>query len=216
MRYANRREAGRLLGAKLQDWRGRNDVVVLALPRGGVPVAFEVATHIGAPLDVLIVRKLGVPGQPELALGALASGNVVVENSEIMALVPEAEHALQRALIVEERELKRRETTYRQAAPAQDFGARTALVVDDGLATGATMSAAVQALKRRGAARVIVAVPVASREALERLQFEADEVVCLQAPLFFNAVGEWYEDFSQTQDDEVCSLLAAASAAGGR
>jgi predicted phosphoribosyltransferase len=216
MRYANRREAGRLLSAKLQDWRGRNDVVVLALPRGGVPVAFEVAKDIGAPLDVLIVRKLGVPGQPELALGALASGNVVVENSEIMALVPEAEHALQRALIVEERELKRRETTYRQAAPAQDFGARTALVVDDGLATGATMSAAVQALKRRGAAKVIVAVPVASREALERLQFEADEVVCLQAPLLFNAVGEWYEDFSQTQDDEVCSLLAAASAAGGR
>ena len=211
MQYTNRREAGRLLADKLQEWSGREDVAVMALPRGGVPVAFEVAKRLEAPLDVLIVRKLAAPDEPELALGALASGHVIVLNSEIMSLTAEAEHALQSALAKEEPELERREMVYRRAAPAVEVRGRTVLLIDDGLATGATMSAAVQALKQQQVAKVIVAVPVASQQAIERLEFEADEVVCLQTPLFFNAVGEWYNDFTQTEDEEVCTLLAEAA-----
>ena len=211
MQYTNRREAGRLLADKLQEWSGREDVAVMALPRGGVPVAFEVAKRLEAPLDVLIVRKLAAPDEPELALGALASGHVIVLNSEIMSLTAEAEHALQSALAKEEPELERREMVYRRAAPAVEVRGRTVLLIDDGLATGATMSAAVQALKQQQVAKVIVAVPVASQQAIERLEFEADAVVCLQTPLFFNAVGEWYNDFTQTEDEEVCTLLAEAA-----
>ena len=211
MQYTNRREAGRLLADKLQEWSGREDVAVMALPRGGDPVAFEVAKRLEAPLDVLIVRKLAAPDEPELALGALASGHVIVLNSEIMSLTAEAEHALQSALAKEEPELERREMVYRRAAPAVEVRGRTVLLIDDGLATGATMSAAVQALKQQQVAKVIVAVPVASQQAIERLEFEADEVVCLQTPLFFNAVGEWYNDFTQTEDEEVCTLLAEAA-----
>jgi len=211
MQYTNRREAGRLLADKLQEWSGREDVAVMALPRGGVPVAFEVAKRLEAPLDVLIVRKLAAPDEPELALGALASGHVIVLNSEIMSLTAEAEHALQSAFAKEEPELERREMVYRRAAPAVEVRGRTVLLIDDGLATGATMSAAVQTLKQQQVAKVIVAVPVASQQAIERLEFEADAVVCLQTPLFFNAVGEWYNDFTQTEDEEVCTLLAEAA-----
>ncbi|MEI9898444.1 MAG: phosphoribosyltransferase [Chthoniobacter sp.] len=209
--YRDRRDAGRQIAARLSGFAGRTDVLVLGLARGGVPVALEVARALGAPLDVLIVRKLGLPGQPELAMGAIASGGVRVFNEGIVRRMRDASIVIQEVAAVEERELERREWEYRGDRPAAEVPGRSVIVVDDGLATGASMDAAVLALRQRQAARVIVAVPVGSPEACARLAKEADEVICLHTPQDFEAVGQAYDDFSQTTDEEVRALLAEAN-----
>jgi putative phosphoribosyl transferase len=206
--YRDRRDAGRQLADRLANFAGRADVLVLGLARGGVPVAFEVAHALGAPLDVLIVRKLGMPGQPELAIGAIASGGVRVLNERIVCRIPDAFMVIQEVAAAEERELERREVEYRGHRPPADVREQSVILVDDGLATGASMEAAVLALRQRRAARVIVAVPVGSPEACARLAQEADELICLNTPAEFDAVGQVYDDFSQTTDDEVRALLA--------
>src|SRR5712671_2786642 len=209
-RFRNRAEAGRLLAERLRDYAGRDDVVVLALPRGGVPVAFEVARALDAPLDVFLVRKLGVPGHEELALGAIATGGTRVLNKhliESLDLPPEWIEAIDAK---ERRELERRERAYRGDGPPPDLAGRTVILVDDGLATGSTMLAALHAVRADDPARVIVAVPVADPDVCAMLRRDADEVVCLITPERLRAVGHWYEDFSQTSDDEVRALLARA------
>jgi predicted phosphoribosyltransferase len=203
-------EAGRALVRLLLDYRAATDAIVLALPRGGVPVGFEVAQALGLPLDVLVVRKLGLPGQPELAMGAIASGGALVLNEEVLRFADDREAALDQVRRREQLELERREKQYRGARPPLQMAGRTGILVDDGLATGATMEVAVRALRRLGARRIVVAVPVASREARDRIAAVADEVVCLEAPVFFSAVGQWYRDFGQTSDAEVGELLAKA------
>jgi predicted phosphoribosyltransferase/dienelactone hydrolase len=210
--YRDRAEAGRILAARLARYRGRRDVVVLALPRGGVPVGEEVARALDAPLDVVIVRKLGVHAQPELALGAIASGGVRVLNEELVQALSIPHMVIDAVASREQNELERRERRYRDDRPPFDVGGRVVIVVDDGLATGATMRAAVVALRRRKAARVVVAVPTASRAACEALRAEADEVVCATTPEPFYAVGQWYQDFSQTTDLEVREALGRAAA----
>jgi predicted phosphoribosyltransferase len=207
-RFRDRREAGRLLAARLAPYRGRPDVLVLALPRGGVPVGYEVARALGAPLDVFLVRKLGVPGHEELAMGAVASGGVQVLNADVLAGLGLSDRVVAAVAARELQELERRERLYRGARPPRDVQGRTVILVDDGLATGATMRAAIHALRRRGAARIVVAVPVAPLQTCAELRAEADEVVCLVTPEPFLAVGLWYDDFTQTSDDEVRALLA--------
>ena len=207
--FRDREEAGRLLGASLAGYAGEG-TLVMGLPRGGVPVASEVARMLDAPLDVFVVRKLGVPFQPELAMGAIASGGVLVRNERVLAMVPDAEQALERARRREQQVLEERERRYRGQRPARDPAGRTVIVVDDGVATGSTMKAAIRALKAAGARRVVAAVPVAPPDTVEELAALADDIVCLQAPPGFSAVGQWYEDFSQTSDDEVERLLRAA------
>lgn len=182
--------------------------IVLGLPRGGVPVAAEVADALGGPLDVLIVRKVGVPGQPEVAMGAVASGGISVRNEDVLVMLPRALQTFESVAAGERHEVVRRETLYRGTRPPLQLQGRTAVLVDDGAATGATARAAIRAARALGAARVLVAVPVASPEALDELRAEADEVVCLQAPARFVAVGRWYEDFPQLGDAEVGALLA--------
>jgi predicted phosphoribosyltransferase len=209
--FPNRSEAGRQLAEKLEKYAGRDDVIVLGLPRGGVPVAYEVAKHLRVPLDVFIVRKLGVPGFEELAAGAIASGGVRVLNEEVVRAIPHAEEAIEAVTARETAELERREQTYREGRPAPELRDRTAILVDDGLATGATMRAAVKALRERGAARIVVAVPVGPADTCQELQQLADETICLTMPVFFQAVGQYYEDFSQTGDDDVRELLAIAA-----
>jgi putative phosphoribosyl transferase len=209
-RFADRADAGRQLAKALAATVSGRGFIVLGLPRGGVPVAAEVATGLGLPLDVLCVRKLGVPFQPELAMGALASGGAVVRNEDVLAMLPSAETAFARVLDEERVELERRERAYRGDAPPLDVRARRIILVDDGLATGATMEAAVQALRSLGPETIVVAVPVGSREAVERIAAAADRVVCLHAPVYFGAVGSCYEAFEQTRDSEVTELLAAA------
>jgi putative phosphoribosyl transferase len=210
VRFRNRQEAGQRLAEPLASYAKKTDVLILGLPRGGVPVAYEVALGLRAPLDVLIIRKLGVPSQPELAMGAIASGGVRVLNPEIVRYMSDAEWVVERVAAAEQRELERREKEYRgDHAPAEVTG-KVVIVVDDGLATGASMRAAVLALRERKAARVVVAVPVGSREACAKLGMQADELVCLSTPVDFSAVGQAYEDFSQTTDEEVCTLLAEA------
>ena len=211
--YADRADAGRALAKALARLRAAPDVIVLGLPRGGVPVAFEVAAALELPLDVLVVRKLGLPQQPELAMGAIASGGALVVNDDVVRYLGGRGEAFEAVRAREQAELERRERGYRGARPSLQMSGLTAIVVDDGLATGATMEAAVRALQSLGAHRVIVAVPVASAEARERIEAVADEVVCLATPEFFSAVGQWYADFGQTEDDEVRDLLARASAA---
>ncbi|MEW6278160.1 MAG: phosphoribosyltransferase family protein [Candidatus Eremiobacterota bacterium] len=212
MYFEDRIDAGRRLARALEAYRGRSDVLVLALPRGGVPVAAEVARFLGVPMDVLVVRKVGVPWSPELALGAVASGGVLVVNESVLSQVAVRQDELRRAVERERAEVARREQTFRGGRPALEVQGRTVLVVDDGLATGATMRAAVRALQQMAAARVVVAVPVAPPETLQSLQEEADEVVCLVVPRFFLAVGSAYRDFTQVSDDEVTRLLKAGSA----
>jgi predicted phosphoribosyltransferase len=216
--FENRSEAGRALAEALAQWRGAPDTVVLGLPRGGVPVAYEIASTLGLPLDVLLVRKLGLPGQPELAMGAIASGGALVVNDEVVRYLPPGSDALEAVRQREQRELERRERIFRGDRPPLDMRDRTGILVDDGLATGATMAAAVRALRKLGAKRIVVAVPVASAEARDRVAELADEVVCLSAPAWFTAVGQWYRDFGQTEDAEVSELLerAASGAAGGQ
>jgi putative phosphoribosyl transferase len=211
--YVDRADAGRALANSLAHLRAAPDAIVLGLPRGGVPVAYEVARALDLPLDVLVVRKLGLPQQPELAMGAIASGGALVVNDEVVHYLGGRHDAFDAVRAHEQVELERRERDYRGARPPLEATGRTAILVDDGLATGATMEAAVRALKSLGARRVVVAVPVASQEALERIEALADEVVCLAAPPFFSAVGQWYADFGQTEDAEVRDLLARASVA---
>jgi putative phosphoribosyl transferase len=209
--FSNRAEAGQLLAEKLDKYAGREDVIVLGLPRGGVPVAYEVARRLGVPLDVFIVRKLGVPGFEELALGAIASGGVRVLNEDVVRALPNANELIESVTTRELAELGRREQIYRDGRPAPNIGGRTVILVDDGLATGATMRAAVAALRQLGAAKIVVAVPVGAADTCREIEQEVDETVCAMAPEWFQAVGQFYEDFSQTSDDEVRELLARAA-----
>jgi predicted phosphoribosyltransferase len=209
-RFHDRREAGRVLAEKLSGYRGRGDVVVLGLPRGGVPVAYEVARALAAPLDVFLVRKLGVPGHEELAMGAVASGGVRVFNHDVIEGLGITAAEIEAVAARELAELARRERLYRAGAAPPEVGARTVILIDDGLATGATMRAAIAALRRLQPARVVVAVPVAAPAICEAFRSEADDVVCALTPDPFIAVGRWYVDFEQTTDAEVTALLAAA------
>jgi len=211
MRFADRRAAGRVLADELHKYACRNDVVVLALPRGGVPVAFEVACALAAPLDVFVVRKLGAPRHPELAMGAIASGGVRVLNEEVVAYYRPSPDELQRITDVERRELERRELAYRGGRPHVPIAGRIAILVDDGLATGASMRAAVQAARALGPSQVVVAVPVGAPDSCRSIETVADEVVCVERPEPFDAVGCWYGDFSQTADEEVRELLAQSA-----
>ncbi len=211
-RYRDRVDAGRVLARRLQPYAGRTDVVVLGLPRGGMPVAHEVARALRAPLDVFVVRKLGVPGQEEYAMGAIASGGVRVLNADAVGALGIPAHVIDEVAGRELRELERRESAYRDGRTPARLEGRTVIVVDDGLATGASMRAAVQALRKRNPARIVVAVPVGSAETCARLAREVDEVVCAATPEPFYAVGPWYDDFEQTTDDEVHDALARAAA----
>lgn len=209
MIFADRRDAGRALARALRELPDLAGAVVLALPRGGVPVGYEVARELRLPLDVLVVRKLGAPGQEELALGALAGAGVVVVNAEIVRAFAIAQEQMDAMVARERAEIARREVLYRGGRAGLDVAGRAAIVVDDGLATGSTMKAAVRTL-RPVAARLVVAVPVGSREAYEELRREADEVVCVETPERFQAVGEFYRNFDQTSDAEVGQMLAMA------
>lgn len=212
MHFRDRAEGGRFLATKLARFAGRKDLLILALPRGGVPVGYEVARALHAPLDVFVVRKLGAPGQRELAMGAIASGGIRVLNQGIVAALGEgALAAIERATARELEELQKREKNYRGDRPFPDLRDRTVILVDDGLATGATMRAAAQAVRLREPAAVIVAVPVAAASSCRGLAAEADEVICAITPAVFFGVGQFYDDFRQTSDDEVRACLAAAA-----
>ena len=210
MMYFDRRHAGRELARHLKDYADRDDVVVLGLPRGGVPVAFEVAQALHVPLDVFLVRKLGMPGNEEYAMGAIASGGVRVLVDEAVRYFDIDPNVIDTAAERETRELQRREQLYRGDRPQPALDGTISIVVDDGLATGASMRAAVTALRRLHPARIVVAVPVAAEDACEQLRTQADEVVCPETPAGFCGVGQWYQDFSQTSDDEVQQLLQEA------
>ena len=216
MGFRDRADAGRALAARLGQLAAHDDVLVLGLPRGGVPVAHEVASALGAPLDVLVARKLGAPGQSELAMGAVAAGGVRVLHPAVvdaLAVRPEVVDQIGRRAGAEG---ARREQPYRRGRPPLDVAGRVVVVVDDGLATGSTMRAAVAALRVQGPQRIVVAVPVGAPETCEQLAAEADEVVCLEMPRGFRAVGQWYDDFSQTTDDEIRALLGLSTRSGGR
>ena len=214
--FRDRTQAGEVLAGRLRDFAGRDDVIVLALPRGGVPVAFEVASDLGVPLDVFAVRKLGVPWQPELAMGAIASGGVRVLNEEVIRHLRISRGDIEEVVEEEERELARREAAYRDGRPRPELRGKVVILVDDGLATGSTMRAAVQAVRKFGPARVVVAVPVGAVDTCHDLRTMADEVVCAETPEPFFGVGAWYEDFGQTTDEEVRDLLARAYEANAR
>ena len=210
IRFKNRSEAGRFLAEQLSAYANRPDTLVLALPRGGVPVAYEVAKALGAPLDVFQVRKLGLPGHEELAMGAIATGGVRVRNPEVVEYLRIPDEVIDEVTARERQELERRERLYREGRPALSPRGRVVILVDDGLATGSTMLAAVLALRQQQPASIVVAVPVAAKQTCEELRAVADEVVCAVTPDPFYAVGLWYEDFSQTTDEEVRELLARA------
>jgi putative phosphoribosyl transferase len=210
-RFRDRTDAGRALALALEEYRRRPDVVVLGLPRGGVPVAAEVADALGAPLDVFVVRKLGVPGQEEFAMGAIATGGVRVLNQSTIDMLAIPQAAVERVIEREQRELERREREYRDDRPPPQIAGRIAILVDDGLATGSSMRAAVAALRNLGPARIVVAVPVGAAQTCRMLQAEADEVVCAMMPEDFQAVGLWYDDFGQTSDAEVQAALREAA-----
>jgi putative phosphoribosyl transferase len=218
MRFKDRAHAGRWLAERLRGYAGRNDVAVLGLPRGGVPVAYEVARALGAPLDVFLVRKLGLPGHEELAMGAIASGGIRVLNQDVVQGLGIPPDVIEAVAEREQQELERRERAYRGDRPAPHLSGTTVIVVDDGLATGSTMRAAAEALRRLGPARIVVAVPVSAADTCEQLGREVDEIVCATTPEPFVAVGRWYEDFSETTDAEVRHLLerAALQPAGGQ
>ncbi|MCX6619467.1 MAG: phosphoribosyltransferase [Acidobacteria bacterium] len=206
-RFRDRREAGRFLAAHLEAYLGRADAVVLALPRGGVPVGYEVAQALGAPLDVFLVRKLGVPGHEELAMGAIAEGGLRVINHQIVRGLKIPESAIEEVTRREQEELARRGELYRGDRPPLQLHGKVAILVDDGLATGASMRVAARAVRRHEPQEVVVAVPVAPPETCENLRIEADDVVCAITPPLFSSVGSWYEDFTQTSDEEVRELL---------
>jgi putative phosphoribosyl transferase len=209
--FADRAEAGRILAEQLAAYAGRDDVIVLALPRGGVPVAYEVASVLDAPLDVFLVRKLGAPGQEELAMGAIASGDVVVINDEVIKALRVPAEVVETKIVSERKELARRESIYRGDRPPLEVTGRTVILVDDGLATGSTMRAAVTALRRQHPARIVVAVPIGAASTCAELEAIADECICAFTPDPFRAVGLWYGDFAQTSDDEVSVLLDRAA-----
>lgn len=209
--FSNRVEAGKKLAETLSRYAGRSDVLVLALPRGGVPVAHEVARALAVPLDVWLVRKLGVPGREELAMGAIAGNNTQVLNQEIINLMNIDQARLDAVIARARAELEGRNRLYRKGWPAPPTEGKTVILVDDGLATGATMRAAIAAARHAGAARIIVAVPVGAASACRTTGKEADELVCLYMPEPFYGVGQWYEDFSQTSDEDVMALLGRAS-----
>lgn len=208
--YRDRREAGRVLARLLEKYRGRDDVIVLALPRGGVPVAYEVARHLRAPLDVFVVRKLGVPGQEELAMGAIASGGVRFLNQDVLRHVGISPGIIDGVARRETEEIARRERQYRGNRPYPNLSGRVVILVDDGLATGSTMRAAVSAVRQRSPKKVVVAAPVAAAATCEEFESIADEIVCARTPEVFHAVSSWYDDFRQTADEEVRELLDAA------
>lgn len=210
--YRSRYQAGSALAPLLRAYAGRADVLVLALPRGGVPVGYEVARALGVPLDVFLVRKLGAPGHEELAMGAIATGGVQILNADVLRAMHVTPEQVQHAVQTEEHELDRREREYRGDRPAPEIAGKTVILVDDGLATGATMRVAVRALRVEHPARIVVAVPVGATETCDALQKEADEVVCARTPEPFYAVGMWYERFDQTSDAEVRDLLNDADA----
>jgi predicted phosphoribosyltransferase len=209
--FRDRRDAGRTVAGLLHEYRNRPDVVVLGVPRGGVPVAYEVARALEAPLDVFVVRKLGVPWRPELAMGAIASGGVVVINDDVVRGLHIEPAVVQRAAEREGRELLRREQAYRDGRQMPELAGKTAILVDDGLATGSTMRAAALAVRQLNPARVVVAVPVAAAETCDDFRDVVDEIVCSVTPRPFRAVGLWYEDFSQTSDEEAGELLTRAN-----
>jgi putative phosphoribosyl transferase len=211
MLFRDRRHAGRLLAGKLSAYAGRRDVMVLALPRGGVPVGFEVAQSLGAPLDVFLVRKLGVPGQQELAMGAIATGGIRLVNEEVREALGIPDEVIDEVAAEEQKELLRRERLYRDDRPGPDVADRIVILVDDGLATGTSMRAAVAALRQSEPARLVVAVPVGAYETCDEFKRLVDELVCLKTPEPFRAVGLWYEDFGQTSDQEVRDLLEEAA-----
>jgi putative phosphoribosyl transferase len=210
MRFKNRVEAGRFLAERLSAYANRPDTLVFGLPRGGVPVAYEVATALNSPMDVFVVRKLGVPGHEELAMGAIATGGARSLNHDVIEYLRIPEEVVDEVTEREKQELQRRERLYRDNRPARSPRDRVAILVDDGLATGSSMRAAALAMREQQPASIVVAIPVASIEACDDLRSQADEVVCLYTPEPFYAVGLWYEDFSQTTDEEVRDLLARA------
>lgn len=208
--FQNRTEAGRLLAEALRSYEGRSDALILALPRGGVPVAFEVAQALGIALDLMLVRKLGMPGQEELAMGAIATGGSQFLNQDLVASAGISEAVIEAVAKREKKELERREQAYRGPRPVPEVRERCIILIDDGLATGATMRAAVLALRSQQPGRIVIGVPVAPPDTVAELRAEADEVVCLATPEPFFAIGKWYLDFSQTSDEEVRELLARA------
>jgi predicted phosphoribosyltransferase len=214
MRFHDRTDAGRQLASLLTAHAHRHDVVVLALPRGGVPVAVEVARALGAPLDIFVVRKLGVPGHPELAMGAIATGGVQVLNDDVIDELDIPCELVEQAAVRERLELERRDCLYRGDRATPQLTDRTVIVIDDGLATGSTMEAAVSALRQHNPSRIIVAVPIGSAEACLRLKRVADDVVCADTPTPFDAVGRWYERFDQVGDEEVIGWIQKAEAGG--
>lgn len=209
--FRDRTEAGQLLAERLPEYARRSDAIVLALPRGGVPVGYEIAIRLGLPLDVFVVRKLGVPGQRELAMGAIASGGIRVLNDDVLRAMPHAAATVAEITAQEASEVERRERDYRQGRPAPEVGGRTVILVDDGLATGATMLAAVAAIRQQEPAKIVVAVPVCPPETLAEIERVADETVILFAPDWFRGVGQFYEDFAQLDDETVRLLLARAA-----
>jgi len=208
--FKDRNEAAQKLGEPLQSYAGRDDTIVLGLPRGGVPVAVAVADAIGAAVDIIVVRKLGFPGQPELAMGAIASGGVRVENPRVMGEGRVSQDAIEEVEQRERQELERREQAYRGDRPLPQLADRCVILVDDGLATGSTMRAAASAVRQQNPKQMVVAVPVAPQRTIDSLRDEVDEVVCLSTPESFFGIGEFYEDFSQVSDDQVQQLLSQA------
>jgi predicted phosphoribosyltransferase len=211
--FRDRSHAGQILAGLLREYEGDPDALVLALPRGGVPVAYEVSQRLGVPLDIIVVRKLGVPGHEELAMGAIASGGVRVLNDDVIRHLDISPRVIDAVAANESREIERRELEYRGHRPRPDLRGRVVILVDDGLATGSTMKAAVMAVRKQGPKGIVVAAPVASASTCEEFQDIADRIVCVSTPEAFAAVSNWYDDFSQTSDEEVRSLLARAARA---
>jgi putative phosphoribosyl transferase len=212
-RFRDRAEAGRYLAERLRDYAGRDDVIVLALPRGGVPVGYEVAEALGVPLDVFVVRKLGVPGHEELAMGAIATGGVIVLDEGVIRSLRIGTREIEQVVARERREVERRETAYRNGRGPPELRGKTVVLVDDGLATGSTMRAAARAARRYEPKQVVVAAPVAAPETCRDLRADADDVVCAVTPTPLLAIGLWYDDFAQTSDEEVRELLDRAARA---
>jgi predicted phosphoribosyltransferase len=210
-RFRNRRVAGQKLGEKLAAYRDREDAIVLGLARGGLPVAFEVAKSLGVPMDVFLVRKLGVPGREELAMGAIASGGIRVVNDDVVRSLGVSDEDIEEVAEREQKELQRREEAYRGDRPSPRLEGRTVILVDDGMATGASMKSAVEAVKEAGPKAVVVAIPTAAPQTVEAISEHVDDVVCLITPQPFMAVGTWYDDFSQTTDEEVKDYLDRAA-----
>lgn len=208
-KFFDRAEAGAILAEHLKKYQHQSNVIVIALPRGGVPVAHEISTVLAAPLDIIVVRKLGVPWHDELAMGAIASGGSIIFNKEIIKNLHIAKSDIDHVIQVEQAELQRRELVYRGARPFPALKNKIVILVDDGIATGATMRAAIKALREHNPAKIIVAIPVAAKETYDEIKKLVDEIVCPLTPINFNAVGSWYENFSQTTDEEVFRLLAS-------